>query len=181
MNQKQSVSTREVYRGRIVNLKIETTTRADGSKKTREIVEHDDCIAVIAIDEDDNVLLVRQPREAAGKALLEIPAGGIEPGESPIEAVHRELREETGYQPQNVARISGFYASPGYCTEYLHLYLATKLQLAPLHAEDTDDIKLLRVPIGDALRLITSGEICDAKSIAGLLLTLPDYQDNASK
>ena len=176
MSLEQAVPTREIYRGRAVNLRIETITKSDGRRTTREIVEHADCVAIVAIDSEDNVLLVRQPREAAKKILLEIPAGGIDPGESPLQAVRRELQEETGYQPQKVRRIGGFYSSPGYCTEYLYLYLATKLQHAPLQAEDTEEIELVRTPISRIPQLIASGEICDAKSISGLLLTIPRYQ-----
>ncbi len=143
-----------------------------GRETTREIVEHSDCVAIIAIDADDNVLLVRQFRKAVEKELLEIPAGGIEPGEEPIECVRRELREETGYLPRKVERLGGFYSAPGYCTEYLHLYLATDLTPSPLQAEDTDEITLVRVPINQISSLITSDSICDAKSIAGLFAFL---------
>lgn len=181
MSREQTTPTGEIYHGRAVNLRVETITRSDGRETTREIVEHADCVAIVAIDGKDNVLLVRQPREAVGKMLLEIPAGGIEPGEDAIQSVHRELQEETGYRPQKVVRMGGFYSSPGYCTEYLHLYLATGLQRAPLHAEDTEEIELVRVPINRVPQLIATGEICDAKSIAGLLLTIPWYQSNKSK
>jgi ADP-ribose pyrophosphatase len=129
-------------------------------------------VAIIAIDDKDNVLLVNQFRESVEKELLEIPAGGIEPGEEPVDCVRRELREETGFLPQKVERLGGFYSTPGYCNEYLHLYLATDLVLSPLQAEDSESIRLVRVPLGQIRSLITSGSICDAKSIAGLLMFL---------
>jgi len=103
---------------------------------------------------------------------LEIPAGGIDAGESPEEAVSRELREETGCLPQKMERLGGFYSVPGYGTEYLYLYLATDLTPGRLFAEDTESISVVRVPISQILELITSGSICDAKSIAGLLTFL---------
>ena len=84
--------------------------------------------------------------------------------------VRREMQEETGYLPRKVERLGGFYSTPGYCTEYLHLYLATDLIPSQLYAEDTESIKLTRVPISQIPSLITSGKICDAKSIAGLLI-----------
>ena len=86
--------------------------------------------------------------------------------------VRREMREETGYLPRKIERLGGFYASPGYCTEYLHLYLATDLVPDRLQADDTDSIELVRVPLSQIAGLIASGDICDAKSIAGLLLYL---------
>jgi len=143
-----------------------------GRETTREIVEHSDCVAIVAIDADDNVLLVNQFRQAVGKELLEIPAGGIESGEDPVATVRRELREETGYLPGKVERLDGFYSAPGYCTEYLYLYLATDLTPSQLYAEDTENIRLIRAPIGQISDLIASGSICDAKSIAGLLTFL---------
>jgi len=147
----------------------------DGRETTREIVEHSDCVAIIAIDADDNVLLVKQFRKPAEKTLLEIPAGGIDSGEDPVTTVCRELREEAGYLPKKVERLGGFYSAPGYSTEYLYLYLATDLAPSPLYAEDTDSIRLVRVPVTQISSLITSGSICDAKSIAGLL-TFLDYR-----
>jgi len=148
---------------------------AGGRETTREIVEHSECVAIVAIDVDDNVLLVSQFRKPVEKELLEIPAGGIEPGEDPVTTVRRELREEAGYLPGKVERLGGFYSTPGYCTEYLYLYLATDLTPSQLYAEDTEDITLVRVPISQITSLITSGSICDAKSIAGLL-TFLEYQ-----
>jgi ADP-ribose pyrophosphatase len=143
-----------------------------GRETTREIVEHSDCVAIIAVDDKDNVLLVNQFRKPVEKELLEIPAGGIEPGEDPVDCVRRELREETGFLPQKVERLGGFYSTPGYGTEYLYLYLATDLVPSPLQAEDSESIKLVRVPLAQIPGLITSGSICDAKSIAGLLTFL---------
>ena len=147
----------------------------DGRETTREIVERSDCVAVVVIDADDNVLLVEQFREPVEKTLLEIPAGGIDPGEDPVATVCRELREETGYLPREVERLGGFYSAPGYSSEYLYLYQATDLTSSPLHAEDTENIRLVRVPIAQITSLIASGSICDAKSIAGLL-TFLDYR-----
>jgi len=169
------LSSRLIYEGRVVKLRVDTVKMPNGRETTREIVEHSDCVAIVAIDEKDNVLLVKQFRQPVGKTLLEIPAGGIEPGEGPVATVRRELREETGYLPRKVERLGGFYSAPGYSSEYLYLYLASDLAHNPLYAEDTEEIRVVPVPVTQILRLITSGSICDAKSIAGLL-TFLDYR-----
>lgn len=163
------IKSQSIYKGRAVNLRVDTIRKEGSQETTREIVEHPDCIAVVALDEKKNVLLERQFRRAVGKYLLEIPAGGIDPGETPEESVRRELQEETGFYPQKVQRLGGFYSAPGYSTEYLYLFLATDLKPGRLHAEDTDEIELVRVPVNKVLDLIARGEICDSKSIAGLL------------
>ena len=170
MAKEETLSSQIIYDGRAVKLRVDTVEMPGGRETTREIVEHADCVAIIAIDADNNVLLINQFRKAVERELLEIPAGGIEPGEDPVECVRRELREEAGYLPEKVERIGGFYSTPGYCTEYLYLYLATDLTPSQLFAEDTLSIKLVRVPIGQIPGLIASGSICDAKSIAGLLI-----------
>ncbi len=161
-----------VYSGRVVKLRVDTVKLASGRETKREIIEHSDCVAIVAIDAEDNVLLVRQFRKPVEKELLEIPAGCIEAGEDPEDCARREMREETGYLPRKVRRLGGFYASPGYCTEYLHLFLATELTLSPLQAEDTEEIELVRIPLSQIPELIASNAICDAKSIAGLLIFL---------
>jgi ADP-ribose pyrophosphatase len=168
----KTLSSRLIYEGRAVKLRVDTVQMPDGRQTTREVVEHSECVAVIAVDSDGNVLLVNQFRQSVGKELLEIPAGGIEPGEVAPECVRREMREETGYLPRKVERLGGFYSAPGFCTEYLYLYLATDLTFSPLQAEDTEGIRLVRVPVDQILGLIASGSICDAKSIAGLLTFL---------
>ncbi len=172
MAEEKTLSSQLVFDGRAVRLRVDTVQVAGGRETTREIVEHSDCVAIIAVDADDNVLLVKQFRKAVEKELLEIPAGGIDAGEDAEAAVIREMREETGYLPQRVERLGGFYSTPGYGTEYLHLYLATDLTPSQLYAEDTENIELVRVPISQIPHLIASGDICDAKSIAGLLILL---------
>ena len=172
MTEEKTLSSQLVYDGRAVKLRVDTVRTADGRETTREIVEHADCVAIVTLDADNNVLLVNQFRKPAEKELLEIPAGGIDSGEDPEATVRRELREETGYLPRKIERLGGFYSAPGYCTEYLHLYLATDLVSSPLHAEDTEGIELVRVPIAEIPGLIASGKISDAKSIAGLFAFL---------
>ena len=172
MSKEKTLSSQLIYEGRAVKLRVDTVQMPDGRKTTREIVEHSDCVAVVVIDADDNLLLVRQFRQAVGRELLEIPAGGVDPGEDPEAAVRRELQEEIGYLPRKLEKLGGFYSAPGYCSEYLHLYLAAGLTPSQLYAEDTEGISIVRVTAGRIPSLIASGEICDAKSIAGLLAFL---------
>jgi ADP-ribose pyrophosphatase len=166
------ISSKMVYKGQILNLRVDTVKTADERRSTREIIEHAPCIAVVPVDADGNILLVRQFRLAAGKELLEIPAGGIDQGESPEEAVIREMREETGLKPGKVERLTGFYLSPGFSSEYLHLFLVSEFESDPLSAEDTADIELVKMPVSQIKELIKSGEIEDGKSVAGLLMYL---------
>lgn len=165
----KTLSSQVIYDGRVVKLRIDVVQTPGGRQATREIVEHADCIAVVVVDSENNILLVKQFRKAVEKELLEIPAGGIDPEEDPEDAVRRELQEEIGYLPQKLEKLGGFYSAPGYCSEYLYLYLATELTPSQLQAEDTESISLIRVPAAQIPGLITSGSICDAKSIAGLL------------
>lgn len=165
----KTLSSQRIHDGRAVSLRVDTVRKPNGKVTDREIVEHSDAVAVVVLDSRDRVILVRQYRKAVGKTLLEIPAGGVDPGEQPINSVRRELQEEIGYLPNKIDKLGGFYSAPGYCTEYLHLYLATYLIPSRLEAEDTDEIEVVRVPLAKVSDLIASGEICDAKSIAGLL------------
>lgn len=174
----KKLSSQQVYRGRAINLHVDTVEKPSSKKTTREVVEHSDCVAVVVVDDQNNVLLVRQFRYPIGKPLLEIPAGGIDPGEEPVDCVRRELQEEIGYLPRKIDRLGGFYSIPGYGTEYLHCYLATDLMPSRLAAEDTEGIELVQVPANQIPQLITSGEICDAKSIAALLTFLFVKQGN---
>lgn len=172
MSEEKTLSSQTIFDGHAVRLRVDTVVTADGRQSTREIVEVSDCIAVVAVDEDDNVLLVRQYRKAVERELLEIPAGGIDPGETPEEAVVREMQEETGYRPGRVERLAGFYTSPGFCTEFLHLYLATELTPSRLHAEDTAGISLVRIPVAEIEGMLAADAFEDAKSIAGLRILL---------
>jgi len=168
----KKLSSQQIYSGRAVNLSVDTVEKPSGKKATREVVEHSACIAAVVLDDQHNVLLVRQFRYPVGRFLLEIPAGGIDDGEEPQDCVRRELQEEIGYLPRKIDKLGGFYSIPGYGTEYLHCYLATNLVPSRLVAEDTQGIELARVPTNQIPQLIASGEICDAKSIAALLTFL---------
>jgi ADP-ribose pyrophosphatase len=170
--EEKTISSRYTFKGRAFNVRVDTVINAEGHETTRDIVEHPECIAAVPVDSNGDIILVRQYRKAIEKELLEIPAGCIEPGEDPDTAVARELQEEIGHAPGRVEKMGGFYSSPGFCTEYLYLYLATDLKPGQLYAEDTSGIVTVRIKPRQIRQLIKSGEICDAKSIAGLLYYL---------
>lgn len=178
MKPQKTLSSKIVFDGRAVKLRIDTIQMPDGRLTTREIIEHGACIAVIPIDEKNNILLVSQYREAVEKELLEIVAGGIDAGEDVETAVKREMQEETGYLPQKLESLGGYYLAPGYSTEYLHLYLASDLAPSRLLAEDTEGINVVRVQLSEIRKLLTSGKITDGKSIAGLYMFLEYHKRN---
>ena len=173
--EEKTLSSETIFKGHVISLRVDTVIATDGTKKEREIVVHNGAVAMVAVDEKDNILLVRQYRTPAGRVLLEVPAGTIEPGETPDETVPRELQEETGYIPQKTVKLGAFYSAPGFCTEIIHAYLTTDLKPSRLEAEDTNEIELTRMPVGEVRKLIENGTICDAKSVAGILLYL-DYR-----
>lgn len=164
-----TIASRYPYRGRIIDVRVDDVRLPDGRTATREIVEHRPAVCVVAIDADDNVLLVSQFRLPAGKALLEIPAGSTNPDEDPEDAARRELAEETGYTAGTMERLGSFFSAPGFVTEYLHLYLATDLHESRLPADDDEDIEVVRLPVGEAIARAIRGELEDAKTLVGLL------------
>ncbi|MBA2313917.1 MAG: NUDIX hydrolase [Chloroflexi bacterium] len=154
-----------------------TVERADGSRATRDIVGHPGAVAIVALDDDGRVLLVRQFRVAAEQALLEIPAGTLDVDaatgtvEDPDLAAARELEEETGYRAGRLERLGAFWTAPGFATERMTLYLATDLRPADgdrLGPDEDEHLELSRLPWREAVAAAERGEIGDAKSIVGL-------------
>jgi ADP-ribose pyrophosphatase len=121
--------------------------------------------------ENGDVLLVRQYRLPTEQLMLEVPAGGVDGGESAEQAAQRELAEECGRRAGRLERLCGFYVSPGFCDEYIHVFLATELEEASLPHDDDEDLEVVRLPFAEALRLVAAGEIRDSKSMIGLLWT----------
>jgi len=167
-----------IRRGKYLTFRIDTIERPDGSRAKREVVGHPGAVAILAIDDEDNVLMVRQFRLPAGRVLLEIPAGTLdidaETGKTEDHALaaRRELEEETGYRAGTWRLLTSFWTAPGFATELMHLYLATELTLAndnPLGPDEDERLLLERVPFADAVALAEGGEIVDAKSIVALL------------
>ncbi|MDD4570280.1 MAG: NUDIX hydrolase [Tepidanaerobacteraceae bacterium] len=168
-----TLSTKNVFSGRVINLRLDEVKLPNGKKSTREIVEHPGAIAVVAINRNSEIMMVKQYRKAVEKELLEIPAGKLEKDESKEICAKRELMEETGYYPGDLKYMTSFYTSPGFSNEIIHLFLAKKLVKKSKKADYDEYLQLVRIPFQEAIRKIHDGEIIDGKTIVGLLLTLP--------
>lgn len=158
-----------VYSGRVVNLVVVDVQLQNGMTGKRELVRHPGAVAIVAIDDQDRVLLVRQYRFAAQQIMTEIPAGTLNIGEDPAFCADRELQEETGYKAAQLDSLGGIFVAPGYTTEFIHLFMAKDLSESRLAMDDDEFIDVQRVPFNEALAMIDRGEIIDGKSIAGLL------------
>ncbi len=145
---------------------IFSVERRDG----RDVVVHGPAVAIVAVDRDEQVTLVRQQRVAAGGSVLELPAGGIEDGEAPLETARRELAEETGLHGGDWVEAATFFTSPGYTDERMHLFLATRLEPGEPRPEGSEDLELVHVPLREVPSLIADCE--DGKTLAGLLLLM---------
>ena len=161
----------------MVNLRVDAVELAGGRKTTREVVEHGEVVAVVPLLEGEDVLLVRQYRLPAAQTLLEVPAGGVDAGEGSEEAAQRELGEECGQRADRLERLGGFYLSPGFCGEFVHVFLATQLRPVRARPQPDEEIAVVRLPLAEALQLVRTGEIRDAKSIIALMWTSQDVSD----
>ena len=165
-----------LHRGGYLTFRIDTVERPDGSRATRDVAVHPGAVAIVAVDEDDQVLLVRQYRSPAERVLLEIPAGTLDRRddgsvEDPDIASRRELEEETGYRAASWRLLGRFWTAPGFATEQMFLYLASDLSIAGddrRMPEADERLHLVRLPWQDAVAAAERGEIADAKSIVGL-------------
>ena len=162
-----TVRTETVFSGRLITVQKVTVKLPNGKTTDREIVEHPEVIAVLPLLEDGRVVLVRQFRKAAEKVLLEVPAGGVDGGETPEDAVRREMIEETGYRVGSITKLSSFYTSPGFTTELMHLYEARDLEPGDA-TEETDQIEVVLLTPEEALERVESDDVADAKTLLAL-------------
>nr|WP_216667780.1 NUDIX hydrolase [Sporosarcina jiandibaonis] len=160
------MSSKTIYDGKIISLRLEEVELPDGNRAQRELIEHPGAVALIPITNEGKLILVKQYRKSLNRTLIEIPAGRIEIGEDPKVTAIRELEEETGYGAHQVAYIQSFATSPGFANEIIHLYLAENLYKIANPAEGDEDefIELLEVTVNEAEQLVASGEIYDAKT-----------------
>jgi ADP-ribose pyrophosphatase len=162
-----TVRNETVFSGKLIEVRKVTVQLPNGTTIDREIVVHPEVIAVLPLLDDGRIVLVRQFRKAAEKVLLEVPAGGVDAGESPEDAVRREMIEETGYRVGSVRKLSSFYTSPGFTTELMHLYEARDLQPGDA-TEETDQIEVVLLTPEEALERVESDDVADAKTLLAL-------------
>ena len=164
------ISSKPIYNGHILKLRVDEVKLDNGKTANREIVEHRGATAMVPLLEDGRVILIRQYRYAASTELLEIPAGTLEPNEEPENCARRELEEETGYKCREMKKMLEIFLAPGYSTEKIHIYLATGLSETKTRLEEDERIDVEKVPLSIVLELVKKGSIRDAKTIAGLYL-----------
>jgi ADP-ribose pyrophosphatase len=143
---------------------------ADGSSVSREVVRHPGSVVILPLLDNDQICLIRNYRVAVGKTLIELPAGTLERGERPADCAARELIEETGFRAASIEPMTSFYAAPGILDEFMHLFVARQLTAGTAARETGEEIQNYVVGLHDALQLVQTGEICDAKTIVGLLV-----------
>lgn len=163
------LASRRVYDGKVIAVRVDAVELADGRQGQREVVEHVQAVAIVPVLDDGRVLMVRQYRLPAARELLELPAGSLDHGEDPEAAAQRELQEETGYRAASLTRLCGFWVAPGYCTEYIHVFVARGLSESRLDADEDEAIEVEAVPLERLLSAIGDGAIEDAKTMCGLL------------
>lgn len=159
------LSTEQVFDGRRINVRVDKVAMADGRRTQREVVEHPDAVVVLAIRDDGDIAFVRQWRHPTGRPLLELPAGRIDPGETPEQTARRELREEVGLDPGRLDYARGFFVAPGFADEFLHGFIARDCVESPLEADEDEELVVEWMPLGEAIGLVETGEIIDAKSV----------------
>jgi len=163
---------RTIFEGRIIRLTLDTVQLPNGATAELEIVHHPGGAAVVALNAEGRVCLLRQYRHAAGGWLWELPAGKLDDGEAPLLCAQRELEEEAGMQAGDWQSLGKIVSSPGVFTEVIYLFLARTLTAVPTRAEDHEVIEVHWFPWSEALHMAQAGEIEDAKTLAGLLRAL---------
>ncbi len=166
------VSSTPIYKGRVIDVRVDEVEMEPGRVFKRDVVAHPGAVVIMPIDEQGRILWITQYRYAAGKTLLELPAGTLEEGESPAETARREIIEEVGFAAETWKELGGFYSAPGFCSEYLYAYLATDLSEDFADGDEDEDIEVLPLSLEETYARLDAGEITDAKSIATLMLYL---------
>jgi ADP-ribose pyrophosphatase len=168
----QRIASERVFNGKLVGVRVDRVRMPSGREATREVVEHPGAVAILPVLADGRLVLVRQYRYAVDRALLEVPAGTREPGESAEDCAVRELQEEVGLAAETVEELARFFVSPGWCNEELIVYRATGLREIGSSPAQDEDLEMVLVAPGDAPELMRRGEIGDAKTMTAILAHL---------
>ena len=163
------LSTEQIFDGRILHIRRDLVELPDGTQSVREVVDHPGGVCILALDEENQALLVSQFRYPYDQVVRELPAGKLEYGEDPDAAAIRELKEETGAAPGEFRSLGELYPSPGYCGEIIRMYLARDLSFGEAHLDADEFLNLERIPFSQLVEQVLSGEIKDAKTIAAVL------------
>ncbi|RWR15034.1 NUDIX domain-containing protein [Siminovitchia fortis] len=165
--EEKTVSTETIFEGKIISVQVDEVELPNGKLSKREIVRHPGAVALIALTDENKIVMVEQYRKPLERSLLEIPAGKLEPGEEPAATAERELEEETGYRAGKMEYISSFYTSPGFADEIIHLYLATGLEKVenPADGDEDEFVELFELTLEEALECIRNERIYDAKTV----------------
>ena len=167
----KTISSDRIYTGKVISLKVDTVEVDNKGYKKREIVEHPGAVAIVAITEDNKVVLVKQFRKPIEQVIWELPAGKLEIGESPKECAIRELKEETGYSAKNLKLLHKFFTSAGFSNQKIYIFLATGLTKGEPDFDDDEFIEKYEIDINEAQNMVIKNEIEDAKTSIGILLT----------
>jgi ADP-ribose pyrophosphatase len=169
------ISSKVAYKGKVFSVNKDTVEEPDGHIHVRDVIRHNGSVVILAIDDSTNpkdpiIIMERQYRHAAGQILYELPAGSLDPGESPLAGAKREMIEETGYRAKKWTLLTKYFASPGFLGEWMQIYLARDIRPGQAQPEADEHIEILRIPLSEALALIAANKIHDGKTLVGLLL-----------
>ncbi|MGI6559835.1 MAG: NUDIX domain-containing protein [Saccharofermentanales bacterium] len=165
------IDSQNKFSGNIFEVRVDQVELPDGNKSFREIVKHHGGASIVALTDDQSIFLVEQYRISVGQTVLEIPAGKIEEGEEHLFCAQRELKEEIGATATNWELLTDFYPTPGYCSEVIHIFLARDLVLGQPELDQGEFLRVKKIKLEQALKMVYQNKIKDSKTIIGLLLT----------
>ncbi len=165
----KTLSEKEIFDGKIIRVHLDDIELPDGSKSFREVVEHSGGVCVVALTDEDEILMVRQYRYPFKKVLLELPAGKLERGEEPLCAGIRELEEECGVVADKIVSLGKIYPTVAYCSEIIHIFAATGLNTTHQHLDEGEFLGVEKIKLADALQMVMNGEIRDAKTVVAVM------------
>jgi len=158
-----------IFKGRIINVRVDDALMPDGTVASREVVEHPGGVCVAPLTDDGEIVMVRQFRYPYSEVLLELPAGKLEKGEEPFLAGKRELREETGATAKSYVSLGKLYPTPGYCGEIIHMYLARALSFGEQQLDSDEFLEVVKIPLDEAFNMVMNNQITDSKTQVGIV------------